>query len=77
MPPMKARHGFVIGVALGYVLGAKGGRQWYEQFKNLAAPPLVAEPAPPVLEEPLSPRSKVQRLIGDGLRASSRMLREA
>jgi hypothetical protein len=73
---MRGRTGFALGVAVGYALGAKGGRQWYEQFKNLAAPPPVAAPAPPVLEEPVSPRSKVQQLIGDGLRASSKMLRE-
>jgi hypothetical protein len=67
-----------MGIAVGYALGAKGGRQWYEEFKNAAARDAAPEPAPPVSDvTAVDARSRMQQLIGNGLRASSRMLRDS
>ena len=74
---MKARTGFVLGVAVGYALATRARWQRPELLEEAATSLGSIEPSPADLETTESSRSKVQQLIGDGLRASSRMLRES
>ncbi|MFC5337034.1 YtxH domain-containing protein [Leucobacter denitrificans] len=57
---MKGKIGFVLGAALGYVLGSRAGRERYEQIKRGASA---------VWETPLVQQgvSAVKHQIGDGL----------
>ena len=57
---MKGKIGFVLGAALGYVLGSRAGRERYEQIKRGAQA---------VWETPLVQQgvSAVKHQIGDGL----------
>lgn len=72
---MKGRTGFVLGIAVGYALGAKGGRPLYDQVKNAASRVDSTEPARTLPDTTAEPRSRMQQLLGDGLRATSRLLR--
>jgi len=73
---MKGRTGFVLGVAAGYMLGTKAGRRPTEQTKYSTPPVRSIEPARTMPEATTEPRSKVQQLVGNGLRATSKLLRE-
>lgn len=75
MPPMKARTGFIIGAGVGYVLGAKAGRERYEQLKGVTAKIAEREQVQTALEATVEPRSRIQLMISDQLRAASRTLR--
>ena len=75
MPLMKGRTGFVLGVAVGYVLGARAGRDRYEQIKTATAKLAEQEQVQVALEATAEPRSTAQRLMGKSLRAASRGLR--
>jgi hypothetical protein len=72
---MKGRTGFVLGVAVGYAIGIKGGRPLYGQVKDAASRVGSTEPAQNLRDATAEPRSRVQQLLGDGLRATSRLLR--
>ncbi len=75
MPLMKGRTGFVLGVAAGYVLGAKAGRERYERIKTATAKIAEQEQVQVAIEATAEPRSTAQRLMGRSLRAASRTLR--
>jgi hypothetical protein len=75
MPFMKGRTGFILGVAAGYVLGARAGRDRYEQIKNATAKIAEQEQIQVAIEATAEPRSTAQRLMGKSLRAASRTLR--
>lgn len=72
---MKGRTGFVIGVAVGYAIGARGGRSLYDEVRNAASRVGSMEPAPTLPDTTAEPRSRMQQLLGDGLRATSKLLR--
>lgn len=74
---MKGRTGFVLGVAVGYVLGARAGRSRYEQIMAATAKITEQEQVQAALEATAEPRSKAQRLVGNGLRGASRLLRDS
>jgi len=77
MPHMKGRTGFIIGVGVGYVLGAKAGRDRYEQLKTASAKFAEQEQIQTALEVTAEPRSKAQDLFGKSLRAASSALRSS
>jgi len=77
MTGMKGRTGFALGVAAGYVLGARAGQERYEQIKTATAK-IVEQGEAQVTREPTAePPSKAQELLGKGLRAASRSLRSS
>jgi len=65
----------VLGVAAGYVLGARAGRDRYEQIKTATAKIAEQEQVQVALDATAEPRSVAQDLLGKGLRAASRGLR--
>ena len=75
MLPMKGRTGFVLGVAAGYILGARAGRERDEQIKTATAKIAEQEQVQVALDATAEPRSTAQRLMGKSLRAASRTLR--
>ena len=75
MSSMKGRTGFILGVGVGYVLGARAGRPRYDQIKTATSKIAETEPVQTALEATAEPRSKAQVLLGKGLRAASRGLR--
>jgi len=72
---MKGRTGFVLGVAVGYAIGVKGGSPLYSQVKDAASRVGSTEPAQVLGDTTAEPRSKVKQVLGDGLRATSKLLR--
>ena len=66
----------MLGVAAGYVLGAKAGRQRYDQLKDATSRISSIEPVQSALESTAEPRSRVKLLVSKGLRATSDMLRD-
>ncbi len=76
MPNMKGRTGFMLGVAAGYVLGARAGRQRYDQIKDATTRISSTEPVQVALETTAEPRSRLQHLVSKGLRATSDLLRD-
>ena len=75
MAAMKGRTGFVLGVAVGYVLGARAGRARYEQLADAAGRVVATEPVQAALDATAEPRSRTQQLLADQLRAAGRRLR--
>ena len=76
MHHMKGRTGFALGVAAGYALATRARWQRPEPVSEATTRARSTEPVEIPLESSAASRSKVQQLIGDGLRASSRLLRE-
>ena len=77
MPNMKGRTGFIIGVGIGYVLGARAGRERYEQLKTATAKLAEQEQVQVALEATAAPRSKAQELFAKGLRSASSALKKS
>ena len=67
----------MIGVAAGYVLGARAGRERYDQLRSATTRIAEQEPVQAALEATSEPRSKVQQVLGRGLRATSNLLRDS
>ncbi len=77
---MKFRTGLITGLAAGYVLGAKAGRERYEQILDVVDKlrgngriEAVVEKAAVATEEP---RRKARGAMGNGLRAASEAIRD-
>ena len=75
MADMKGRTGFIIGVGVGYVLGARAGRERYDQLKTATAKLADQDQVQVALEATAEPRSKAQELFAKGLRSASSALR--
>jgi hypothetical protein len=74
---MRFRLGLVVGGAIGYVLGARAGRQRYEQIKRWAGS-LRDHPAYLQLKAQAMGVVDLARVgVAEGLRAGSQQLREA
>ncbi|NND03831.1 MAG: hypothetical protein HKN91_13695 [Acidimicrobiia bacterium] len=72
---MKGRTGFIVGVGVGYVLGARAGRDRYEQLKTATSKIAEQEQVQVALEATAEPRSKAQELFAKGLRSASSALK--
>ncbi len=77
MVNMKGRTGFIIGVGVGYLLGARAGRERYDQIKTATAKITEQEQVQVALEATAEPRSRAQELFAKGLRSASTALRNA
>jgi hypothetical protein len=77
---MKGRTGFVIGIGLGYVLGAKAGRTRYDQMKaaveKAAEQPQVHEAIERTTQLTSGPREKSKAMLSDQLRNASELIRQ-
>lgn len=73
---MRFRTGLVIGGAVGYVLGARAGRQRYEQIKKAAGQarshPAVAQ----LLEQATGVTDLARNTVAGGMDAGARNLRD-
>ena len=77
---MKFKTGVVVGFAVGYVLGAKSGRERYEQLVTLTRrdPTDRSQPAPtPTVKTEGNGRPKGRIVLSNGLRTVSDRLRTA
>jgi len=76
MSSMDFKTGLIVGAALGYVLGTKAGRNRYEQllavWERAAENPAVAD----IAAATEGPRQDAMRLLGDGMRSFSEILRK-
>jgi hypothetical protein len=80
MPDMKMRTGLVIGFAVGYVLGAKAGRERYEQIRKVATAVAENPPINKLIEESRAladaGATKARSAISDQLQNASDSIRE-
>ena len=76
---MKFKTGIVLGFAAGYVLGAKAGRERYDQIRamcgNVASHDRIHEVVEIAQEAAESPGSTARSVFGNGLRSASDRLR--
>lgn len=73
---MRFRLGLLIGFVAGYVLGARAGRERYEQILRVSAE-VRRHPAVAQLAEQATALSDAYRaLLADGLSAAAQVLRE-
>ena len=77
---MKGRTGFIIGVGLGYVIGAKAGRARYDQIKaaveKAREQPQVRGAIRTTSELTSGSRKKSKAILGDQLRSAGELLRK-
>ena len=77
---MKGRTGFVIGLGLGYVLGAKAGRARYDQMKSAlekaTEQPQVHDAIERTTQLTSGPREKSKAILSDQLRNASELIRQ-
>ena len=77
---MKFRHGLVVGLAAGYVLGAKAGRQRYEQIvkvtETVAAVPPIRQLIDETKELADAGTTKAREVVSDQLHAVSEQVRD-
>ena len=77
---MKFRTGLIVGLGTGYVLGAKAGRERYEQIaaawarlRGIEDSDAAADRGAPPAE---MPPSRTRRALGSGLRSASAVIRD-
>ena len=77
---MKFRHGLVVGLAAGYVLGAKAGRQRYEQIvkvtETVAAVPPIRQLIDETKELADAGTTKAREVVSDQLHTVSNQVRD-
>jgi hypothetical protein len=74
---MRFRAGLVIGGAAGYVLGARAGRQRYEQIKRTAGRLRDHPAVEQLLDQVTGVTDLARNTVAGGLDAGSRGLRDA
>lgn len=74
MVAMRFRAGMVIGGAVGYVLGARAGRERYEQIKRSAARMRTHPAVAQVFEQGTGVSDLVRKAVAGGLDMGSRRL---
>lgn len=77
---MKFRHGLVVGLAVGYVLGAKAGRQRYEQIRKVSHAVASVPPVRQLIDETKeladAGTAKAREVVSDQLHAVSDQVRD-
>lgn len=64
--------GLALGGAIGYVLGAKAGREQYERIVALTESALQSDPLNQMVDI-----DKLKELLGNGMASASQVLRDA
>ena len=79
MANMRFRTGLIVGLGVGYVLGAKAGRARYEQIVDLVGRVAENEQVNAVVEQAAHasevPRVKTRHAMSSGLRTASNAIR--
>lgn len=77
---MKFRHGLLIGAAAGYVLGAKAGRNRYEQIRKVTSTVAAVPPVRQLIDETKeladAGTNKAREIMSDQLHSVSDHVRE-
>lgn len=73
---MKFRTGFVVGVGVGFVLGARAGRERYDQLKTALDKVRTNESLQRATATADRSTAKVRRAAGQGLVAASDKIKE-
>lgn len=60
---MRGKCGFVLGLAIGYVLGTRAGRERYEQIKKVAGAVWESSPV-------MKLRAETKHVVGDRVQAA-------
>jgi hypothetical protein len=79
MPTMKFRTGLIVGLGVGYVLGARAGRERYEQITDAVGKVTENEQVSAIVEQAAQateiPRIRVRGAMSNGLRSASESIR--
>lgn len=77
---MRFRSGLIIGLGVGYVLGARAGRERYDQlvamWEQVRSDDRVASALTKVNDATAEPRIRAREAIGEGLRSAGSAVRE-
>jgi len=80
MCPMRFRTGLLTGLGVGYVLGARAGRERYEQlmaaFERISSDERLSSVADLAARVTETPRTRALELVGSGLRSAGSAIRE-
>ena len=77
---MKLKTGLVIGFGVGYVLGAKAGRERYEQIRSVAGRLAETDTAQQFMEKGVAVADlgfvRAKQVVGEGMSTAAEKIRE-
>jgi gas vesicle protein len=77
---VKFRHGLIVGLAAGYVLGAKAGRQRYDQIRKVTETVASVPPVRQLIDETKeladAGTTKAREIVSDQLQSVSEHVRD-
>ena len=77
---MKLKTGLIIGFGVGYVLGAKAGRERYEQIRSLAGRIAETDTAHRLIEKSTAVvdlgSARAKQVVGEGMATAAEKIRE-